>query len=165
MRRVYIALGGNLGDVPAAFISARAAIAALPNTVISASSQLYRTAAIGPPGQPDYCNAIIAAKTTIQPLPLLDALQLIENLHGRVRSVHWGARTLDLDIIAIDDEIIELPRLSVPHMLMYERQFVLRPLCDIQPDWYHPLLDKSALSLLADLIDSGEIPLGEGIVW
>jgi len=165
MKRVYIALGGNLGDVPATFNSARLRIAALPKTSITISSLLYRTPPIGPPGQPDYCNAIIAAKTGLQALALLDALQSIEKLHGRLRSLHWGPRTLDLDIIALDTEIIALPRLSIPHPLMHERQFVLRPLCDIEPGWHHPVLGKSASCLLADLSAGAEPPLADGIVW
>ena len=165
MKRVYIGLGGNLGEVKAAFGSARAEIAVLPETTVTASSLLYRTAPVGPPGQPDYYNAVIAIETDMPSLALLDALQSIEHRHGRVRTLHWGARTLDLDIIAIDADIVELPQLSIPHPLMHTRQFVLRPMCDIAPEWHHPLLDASAASLLTGLLAAGEAPLTEGTVW
>ncbi|WP_018295360.1 2-amino-4-hydroxy-6-hydroxymethyldihydropteridine diphosphokinase [Mariprofundus ferrooxydans] len=165
MKCAYIALGGNLGEVKAAFGSARAEIAALPDTTVTASSLLYRTAPVGPPGQPDYYNAVIAIETDMPSLTLLNALQSIEQRHGRVRTLHWGARTLDLDIIAINTDIVELPQLSIPHPLMHTRQFVLRPMCDIYPAWHHPLLDVSAADLLADLLAAGEAPLTEGVVW
>ncbi|MDX8406041.1 MAG: 2-amino-4-hydroxy-6-hydroxymethyldihydropteridine diphosphokinase [Mariprofundus sp.] len=165
MKQCIIAFGGNLGDVVAAFISARNAIGALPQTRIVRSSRLYRTAPIGPPGQPDYYNAVITINTAREPLQLLDALQAIEHEHGRIRKEHWGARTLDLDIIAIESDIIDSPRLSVPHPLMHTRQFVLRPLCDIQPDWHHPQRAGSASTLLTDLLENNEEPLAEGVIW
>lgn len=165
MNECLIALGGNLGDAPATLRRARAAIDALPDTTVIASSLLYRTPPIGPPGQPDYYNAVIAIATTLSPLPLLDALQAIENNNGRVRLEHWGARTLDLDIIAIGAEIIAQPRLTVPHPYMHDRQFVLRPLCDIEPQWHHPLLGKSVTSLLATLERDEDMTLAEGEIW
>jgi len=165
MHRVHIALGGNLGDVGAAFTTARTAIAALPNTSIVASSSRYRTPPIGPAGQPDYLNAVIAIDTTMAPLALLDALQQIETAHGRERREHWGARTLDLDIVTIDETAIDDSRLIVPHPHMQDRQFVLRPLCDLAPDWHHPHTGKSAADMLAALITGGESPLAEGETW
>ncbi|TLS69145.1 2-amino-4-hydroxy-6-hydroxymethyldihydropteridine diphosphokinase [Mariprofundus erugo] len=165
MNEYLIALGGNLGDAPATLRRARTAIAALPDTSVTASSLLYRTPPIGPPGQPDYYNAVIAVTTALSPLSLLDALQAIENCHGRVRLEHWGARTLDLDIIAMGTQIIEQPRLIVPHPYMHCRQFVLRPLCDIQPQWHHPLLGKSATSLLATVEQDEGVALTMGEIW
>jgi len=165
MRLAYVALGGNLGDVKAAFTSARSMIAALPDTRVTESSKRYRTPAIGPAGQPDYLNAVIAIATEMQPLDLLDALQAIELAHGRERKQHWGARTLDLDIIAIDQQIIASERLSVPHPLMFDRQFVLRPLCDLAPEWQHPDLKMTATERLQEIIASGEVPLPGGELW
>ncbi|MDQ6992574.1 MAG: 2-amino-4-hydroxy-6-hydroxymethyldihydropteridine diphosphokinase [Mariprofundus sp.] len=164
MKTFYIALGGNLGDVPAAFHSARKAITALASTRLMASSRCYRTPPIGPEGQPDYYNAIITINSALEPLVLLNELQNIENQHGRLRIEHWGARTLDLDIIAIDKQTITLPRLTIPHPLMQQRQFVLRPLCDIHPNWHHPLLNQTASTLLANLLIV-EKPLKRGLIW
>lgn len=161
----YIALGGNLGDVAAALCSARSRIAALPATELLHSSRLYRTAPIGPAGQPDYLNAVVMVKSGLPALQLLDALQEIESAHGRIRGERWGARTLDLDIIAIDQLLLDSARLTLPHPHMHERQFVLRPLCDVQPQWHHPRLQRHAAQLLQALLDSGEKAFAKGELW
>ncbi|MDQ6996961.1 MAG: 2-amino-4-hydroxy-6-hydroxymethyldihydropteridine diphosphokinase [Mariprofundus sp.] len=165
MNTIWIALGGNMGDVAATLHSARNSVEQLDHTHIIASSLLYRTPPLGPPGQPDYRNAVIAVASGLEPLALLDALQHIETRHGRVRSEYWGARTLDLDIIAIDNDIIDTKRLSVPHPHMHNRQFVLRPLCDIAPNWQHPRLGKTASALLDALLLAGEPALEKGFKW
>ena len=161
----WIALGGNMGDTPAIFSSARQAICHLPATELLATSPRYRTPPIGPAGQRDYLNAVITVRSALSPLQMLDALQQIETDHGRVRREHWGARSLDLDIIAIDDKIIAQPRLHVPHPHMHQRQFVLRPLCDLTPNWQHPLLKQRASTLLDAIIASGEEAFPEGEIW
>ena len=165
MSKSFIALGGNLGDVKTVFLSARDQIKSLPDTQVTGSSQLYRTPPVGPAGQPDYLNAVIAIETGMAPLELLDALQAIELAHGRKRKEHWGARTLDLDIIAIDRETIEMERLTVPHPFMFERQFVLRPLCDLAPEWQHPQLRQTVAERLKEVIAAGEVPLPGGEAW
>jgi len=166
MNTAWIALGGNMGDVAANFHSARNSIEQLRCMHVVASSLLYRTPPLGQPGQPDYCNAVIAVESELEPLDLLSALQQIETLHGRIRMERWGARTLDLDIIAIGDNIIDTDdRLSVPHPHMHNRQFVLRPLCDIAPNWQHPRLGKTATALLDALLEAGESALEKGIAW
>lgn len=91
-----------------------------------------------PEDQPDYCNAVVEIDTTLQPIELLDAMQTIENNHGRVRSVRWGPRTLDLDILLYGNETIESERLTVPHYQMHVRNFVLCPLHDIAPSLSMP---------------------------
>jgi len=165
MNTILIALGGNISDVPSNFHSARTCIEQLDNTHVAASSLLYRTPPLGPPGQVDYYNAVMAVESGLAPLDFLDALQAIEDEHGRIRAEHWGARTLDLDIIAIDNNIIDTDRLSVPHPHMHTRQFVLRPLCDIAPNWQHPRLGKTASALLDALLLAGEPALTKGIAW
>ncbi|ATX81488.1 2-amino-4-hydroxy-6-hydroxymethyldihydropteridine diphosphokinase [Mariprofundus ferrinatatus] len=165
MSRAFIAFGGNLGDVKNAFISARNQIDALPQTHVVASSLLYRTPPVGPAGQPDYLNAVVSLETELAPLPLLEAMQAIETGHGRVRSEQWGARTLDLDIIAINGEIIDSEQLAVPHPLMFDRQFVLRPLCDLAPEWQHPELKQTAAERLQEIMAAGEPPLPGGEAW
>ncbi|GAV19510.1 2-amino-4-hydroxy-6-hydroxymethyldihydropteridine diphosphokinase [Mariprofundus micogutta] len=165
MKTVFIALGGNLGEVREHFIAARSDIDRLQNTSVSASSLLYRTPPVGPAGQPDYLNAVIRIQTDLDPLALLDALQQIENRYGRERLEHWGARTLDLDIIAIASDIITSERLVIPHPHMFDRQFVLQPLCDLAPQWQHPQLGESATHRLKQIIETGEAPLPEGEAW
>jgi 2-amino-4-hydroxy-6-hydroxymethyldihydropteridine diphosphokinase len=165
MKIAHIALGGNVGEVQSCFIQARVELHALPDTQVTASSLLYRTPAIGPAGQVDYLNAALEIETDLQPLTLLDALQNIENRHGRLRNEHWGPRTLDLDILTVDSLLLNTEDLQLPHPHLQNRQFVLRPLCDIAPNWQHPRSGKSAALMLQELLTTGETPLEKGIKW
>jgi 2-amino-4-hydroxy-6-hydroxymethyldihydropteridine diphosphokinase len=165
MKTAYIALGGNLGKVQTCFTQARTELHALPDTRVTASSLLYQTPPLGPPGQADYLNAVLEIKTDLQPMALLDALQNIENRHGRLRDSHWGSRTLDLDILAVDALILDTERLQLPHPHLQNRQFVLRPLCDVAPNWQHPRSGKSAALLLQELLMAGKTSLAKGITW
>jgi len=131
--RCAIGLGGNLGDAPGTLVQALHDLAALPESRMVAISALYRSAAIGPAGQPDYANAVIALETDLPPWQLLDALQALEASAGRVRDIRWGARTLDLDLLLYGEQCINDARLTVPHPEMQHRAFVLRPLQDIWP--------------------------------
>jgi len=165
MSRIFIALGGNMGDVVAHFRAARTQIEQWDHTHHVQSSLLYQTPPLGPPGQPDYSNAMLAITSTRAPLDILDALQSIELQHGRVRAEHWGPRTLDLDLIAIGALIMASERLCLPHPQMQNRQFVLRPLCDLAPNWQHPQLGTTAAIMLDALLEAGEMPLPKGITW
>lgn len=133
MARAYVALGANLGDPAAQIESAISRMSQLPQTRLLARSQLYRTAPLGPAGQPDYCNAVVALDTGLAPEPLLDALQRIETDLGRVRGEHWGARHLDLDLLLHGDTRCASSRLSLPHPQLAHRRFVLQPLAEITP--------------------------------
>lgn len=164
-RTCFIAMGGNLGDVRTAFIRAREILNELAQSHVTDSSLLYRTAPIGPADQPDYLNAVIRVQSSLLPPSLLETLQDIEQHLGRRRRERWGPRTLDLDIIACDDLIMDTPALTIPHAKMHERMFVLRPLCDIAPDWHHPRLGKSAKALMDVLLARGEAPLAGGETW
>ncbi len=161
----HIALGGNLGDVRSSFIQARDELNAAEGITVLKSSKLYRTLPVGPEGQPDYLNAVIEIATTMKPDALLALLHRIENSHGRVREERWGARTLDLDILTFGDIQIDSELLTIPHIMISERMFVLRPLCDIDSKWQHPLLKVTAEQLMNRLIANGESPLSEGEAW
>jgi 2-amino-4-hydroxy-6-hydroxymethyldihydropteridine diphosphokinase len=130
---VVIALGTNLGDRLAALRVAAAAIAALPGVSVTGISPVYETAPVGGPDQPDYLNAVLTAQVTITARDLLDRLHEIEAAAGRVRSVRWGARTLDLDIIAYDSVLRDDPDLTLPHPRAASRAFVLAPWHDLDP--------------------------------
>jgi 2-amino-4-hydroxy-6-hydroxymethyldihydropteridine diphosphokinase len=127
----YVALGSNLQDPESQLQAAVRALHALDGVRVAATSQVYRSAAVGPGDQPDYLNAAVALVTALPPLDLLDALQAIERRQGRVRGEHWGPRTLDLDLLLYGNQQIDLPRLTVPHPRLAERNFVLAPLADI----------------------------------
>lgn len=96
---------------------------------------------MGPQDQPDYLNAVVKFQTDLDPLALLDVLQDIETHHGRVRSgERWGPRTLDLDLLLYADQVIDTPRLTVPHPGIADRSFVLLPLAELTPDLTIPVL-------------------------
>lgn len=133
MALAYIGLGSNLADPLEQVQTALHELANLPNTRFITCSSLYRSTPIGPEDQPDYINAVAKLESRLEPLVLLDALQAIEQTHGRERKVHWGARTLDLDILLYDQNILQTERLTVPHAFMHERGFVLAPLLEIEP--------------------------------
>ncbi len=138
----WIGLGSNLDDPVRQVNTALVALDSLPQSRLLACSGLYRSAPMGPQDQPDYINAVAGLKTTLPAVALLDALQAIEQDHARVRGEHWGPRTLDLDILLYGDDIIESPRLSVPHPGLAQRNFVLAPLAEITPQLSVPGLGK-----------------------
>jgi 2-amino-4-hydroxy-6-hydroxymethyldihydropteridine diphosphokinase len=131
----YVGLGSNLQQPRLQVSEALAELALLPETHLTARSSLYRTQPLGPAGQPDYINAVAAITTGLSAQTLLEALQALENRHGRVRTdVRWGPRTLDLDLLLYGDAVIDTPGLQVPHPRMAERAFMLVPLAEIAPD-------------------------------
>ena len=131
---VYIALGSNLDDPSAQIHRALAALAHLPQTGLADCAPWYRSAAIGPGTQADYINTVVRLHTELAPLDLLHALQAIETAQGRTRTQHWGARTLDLDILLYDDLSLNTAELTLPHPRLTERNFVLAPLHDLAPE-------------------------------
>ncbi len=134
MHQVYIALGSNLANPIQQLCQALASLIQLPNTQLQKISPFYQSSPLGPQDQPDFINAVVYLETQLEPQDLLSKLQKIEIQQGRMRLRHWGERTLDLDILLIDDLIIDLPNLQVPHYAMHEREFVIVPLADIAPD-------------------------------
>jgi 2-amino-4-hydroxy-6-hydroxymethyldihydropteridine diphosphokinase len=134
----YIGLGSNLENPRAQVEQALVELAAIPESKLLATSPLYRSAPVGPGEQPDYINATALLETSLTPLALLDALQAIEQSHERVRIEHWGPRTLDLDILLLDQQTIDSERLRVPHPYLTQRNFVLYPLADIAPELLLP---------------------------
>lgn len=133
MATAYIALGANLGDPAATVRQAFAALAALPETTVEATSRLYRTAPVGILEQPEFINAAARLRTGLSADALLDALLDIEQQFGRVRAERNGPRTLDLDILLYDDLKSDSERLTLPHPRMHLRAFVLFPLADVVP--------------------------------
>lgn len=149
MPQVVVALGGNLGDVPQTF---RQAAALLESEVAQGDvtlSRLYRSTPVGAVAGDIFWNAAVVFETELEPLVLLGWLQTIESSLGRKRELHWGPRTLDLDLIFYGDEVLRLPRLTVPHPQAWLRRFVLAPVCDLQPDRQHPDLEESVSALLS----------------
>ena len=129
---VYIALGSNLGDRRATLERARTAIASLRDTRIIAESSIEETAPIGPKDQGDYLNQMIAVDTGLEPHALYAALQRIERDAGRVRTVRWGPRTLDLDIVMIEGREFTDNTLTIPHPELPNREFWKRELDELK---------------------------------
>lgn len=134
----YIGLGANLGDPIATLHSAITELRQIPGSRLLATSSLYRSAPLGPPGQPDYINAAACIETDLAPHALLSELQAIENQHGRIREVRWGARTLDLDLLLFGNDEIQTTSLIVPHLELKNRNFVVIPLLELTPGLHLP---------------------------
>ena len=159
-RMMLIALGANLPGLAGASPlqtcdHAARALREIAGLRLAAVSPWYETTPVPPSGQPPYINGVARLEGTIDPVALLSALQAIEQAHGRVRSEANAARTLDLDIVAMGDLIRAAPDPVIPHPRMHTRPFVLRPLLDVAPDWWHPVLQKSARTLLSALPQQG----------
>ncbi len=137
--RVFVGLGANLGDAGATVQQALQTLAALPGTQLVAASSLYRTAPVDASG-PDYINAVAELRTTLEPSALLEALQAIEQAHGRLRPYRNAPRTLDLDLLLHGQRLIDEPALTVPHPRLHQRAFVLEPLAELAPALHHPQL-------------------------
>jgi 2-amino-4-hydroxy-6-hydroxymethyldihydropteridine diphosphokinase len=133
VRAVYIGLGGNLGDPIATLTDALARIAALPGVSLDAVSSAYESAPVGLTDQPPFVNAAARLLTGLPLRDVLAGLLAVENELGRVRSVRYGPRTCDLDILLAGDEVVEEPGLSVPHPRLAERRFALEPLHELDP--------------------------------
>jgi 2-amino-4-hydroxy-6-hydroxymethyldihydropteridine diphosphokinase len=133
--RAYVGLGANLGDPAAQVRAALEALARHPSIGLVAQSPLYRSAPIGLPGQPDYCNAVCAVDTALSPKELMAELIGIERAAGRVRDgSKWGPRVLDLDLLHVDGARSASAELTLPHPEIAHRNFVLVPWAQIAPD-------------------------------
>jgi 2-amino-4-hydroxy-6-hydroxymethyldihydropteridine diphosphokinase len=157
--RCLIAIGSNLGDRLESLRAGVDELAATDGVVIDAVSKLYETAPIGgPENQGPYLNAALTATTTLDAADLLANLHRIEATRERERTIHWGPRTLDLDLLIYGDLVSELPSLLVPHPRQHERRFVLVPVCDVAPDLVHPVLGRTMCELLSDLpVEPGDL--------
>ncbi|TFH14128.1 MAG: 2-amino-4-hydroxy-6-hydroxymethyldihydropteridine diphosphokinase [Acidimicrobiales bacterium] len=150
--RCLIALGSNLGDRLENLRAGVAGIEEADGIDVVAVSPLYETAPVGgPDDQGPYLNAALTADTTLDAATLLALLHRIEAGRERQRTVHWGPRTLDLDLLVHGDVVSDTAMLEVPHPRMHERRFVMVPVCDIAPDVVHPRLGRTMRDLLADL--------------
>jgi 2-amino-4-hydroxy-6-hydroxymethyldihydropteridine diphosphokinase len=148
MATVYLALGTNLGERAA---NLRAALAALaPRVQVTTESHIYETAAWGVADQPAFLNMCIRAETDFAPLDLLAFIKELESALGRVPTIRYGPRRIDLDILFYEALVLDSPPLVIPHPRLHERAFVLVPLADIAPHFVHPVLGLTVFDLLID---------------
>ena len=173
MARVYLSLGSNLGDRLDLLRSAVRRLRESGEIAVVEASPLYESEPWEEePGRTErerrwYLNCVVAIETVLPPRALLGRLQAIEDALGRVRppgtpeARRFAARTLDIDILFYGDEVISGPDdLHVPHLMLSERAFVLRPLADVAPDLEHPTLYATVRELLADLADEHTVRAG-----
>jgi 2-amino-4-hydroxy-6-hydroxymethyldihydropteridine diphosphokinase len=149
MARVFVGVGSNIGDRSAYLQKALDAIGLLPSTTVIQSSSVYETSPVGNHDQPRFLNAVIELSTSLLPGELLKRLQRIEKDLGRTKTVHWGPRTIDLDILLYDDRVIISKGLTIPHPRLEERRFVLVPLVELDPAVVHPVEHKRMDEILA----------------
>lgn len=138
MARCYIGLGANLDHPSEHITNALTALQQSPDWTLLAVSSLYRSPPLGPQDQPDFYNAVAALDTQLSPLAALDWLLAQEQQQGRVRVRHWGERCIDLDLLLYDQQILDHPRLTLPHRELCNRHFVVVPLIEIAPDLILP---------------------------
>jgi 2-amino-4-hydroxy-6-hydroxymethyldihydropteridine diphosphokinase len=154
----YIGLGSNIGDRELKLLMAVAELGKLAGSRITALSPFYETEPVGGVAQDNFYNAVARIATTLSPSALLDELKRIEvKVFHRKESVHWGPRSMDLDILLYGDQVLRDDRLTIPHPLLAERRFVLRPLADIAPSLIHPLLGRSIAELLESLTSTEKV--------
>jgi len=159
-QQAAIAFGSNLGDSLATLEGALAALEEVPGIRVLAHSRWYRSAPVGPP-QPDYINGCALLEVRLSPEAVLEQLHATEHRYGRVRLEHWGARTLDLDLILYGAVQRQSQRLLVPHPCFRERAFVLLPLAEIAPHWVDPLTGKTVADLASTVAERDTVQLLE----
>ncbi|MFC1509544.1 2-amino-4-hydroxy-6-hydroxymethyldihydropteridine diphosphokinase [Candidatus Omnitrophota bacterium] len=151
----YLGLGSNLGDRLTTLQTSLDYLNQSETIRLLRVSPVYETSPVGGPQQPDFFNAAAEIETESEPHELLHICREIENKLGRTRSIHWGPRTLDIDILLYGEEQIQTDRLTIPHPHMHERAFVLKPLADIASQAVHPVSGKSIGELLGTIDCSG----------
>jgi 2-amino-4-hydroxy-6-hydroxymethyldihydropteridine diphosphokinase len=163
MATAYIGLGSNLGDRMAMLRNAIQRLETLGR--ITAASSLYETEPVGYLEQPRFLNAVVMLETDLAPIDLLQTLLGIERDLGRMRSFPNAPRTLDLDLLLVDDVVLDTPELTLPHPRLHERAFVLVPLAEIAPELVVPGSGKTLRELLRTLPDQGGAEVSAAAGW
>lgn len=150
--QLFLHTGSNLGDRHQHLLNANRFIVEEIGEIINASN-IYNTKAWGITDQPDFLNQALELQTHLSPQDVLERILAIEKKMGRQREIKWGQRLIDIDILFYDDLIIDTPNLTIPHPYLHYRNFVLKPLVEIAPDFKHPLLEKTVMELNTGSID------------
>jgi 2-amino-4-hydroxy-6-hydroxymethyldihydropteridine diphosphokinase len=158
MPTVYLALGSNLGDRSA---NLRTALAALhPKVKVQGLSPIYETPPWGVTDQPAFLNMVLRGETRLTPKKLLSYVKSLETSLGRLPTIRYGPRLIDIDILFYDDLVLDTPELILPHPRLHERAFVLVPLADLAPALVHPRLGKPVRELLRVVDTKGIVRIG-----
>jgi 2-amino-4-hydroxy-6-hydroxymethyldihydropteridine diphosphokinase len=153
MNKVYLLIGGNLGDRMENLAKARNLIQDEIGTLLI-TSNIYETAAWGNTNQPDFLNQALLIDAHLEATALMNKLLSIETKMGRIRDIPLGPRTIDIDIIYFNNEVISNDLITIPHPKIADRKFVLMPLVEIAPQFNHPILNKTNQTLLKECGDS-----------
>jgi len=148
---VYLGLGSNIGDRLKYLQGAIDELSGLDGVVVCRVSPVYQTEPVGYEAQDDFYNLVVQVETTLNPMMLLGKIVEVEEKLGRTRTAHKGPRTIDIDILLYGDEVIEEYRLIVPHPRMRLREFVLRPLADLDPEVRIPTVNISVSEALSEV--------------
>jgi 2-amino-4-hydroxy-6-hydroxymethyldihydropteridine diphosphokinase len=157
--RAYVAVGSNLGDRWARLAQAARGLRTAPGVAVVRASRVWDSAPVGPP-QPRYLNAVLELETGRTPASLLGLLREVETSAGRTRDVHWGARTLDLDLLLVGDLVVREVGLTVPHPEMARRRFVLAPLAELHPELVVPGTGLAVSRMLEEAPELDLAPMG-----
>jgi len=155
MEKVYLCFGSNIGDRFKNITEAAGLIGKLPKTKIVRCSGVYESSPIGPI-QRSFLNAVVRISTAIEPMGLLSLVKKIEKKLRRRKTIRWGPRTMDVDILLYGKRILRHPDLMIPHTDIHTRKFALTPLVEIGPDEVHPVLKKTFKNILSDLTDDSQ---------
>ena len=147
----FIGFGSNMGDKARRCEEAISEILKVDNHTLLAKSSFYKTRPVGYTAQDWFVNGVIKIETDLEAPDLFHALKAIENHLGRIETFRWGPRAIDLDLLLFDGACLETPEVTIPHPRLQERQFVLVPLAEIDPDLLHPVFKKSVRRLLEDM--------------
>jgi 2-amino-4-hydroxy-6-hydroxymethyldihydropteridine diphosphokinase len=157
MNKVLLLIGGNLDDRFGLLIEAKEKILKEIGTIKKESS-IYETAPWGFESEQDFLNQVIIVSTSLSPIQVLEKCQFIEDRLGRVRqSEQYISRTMDIDILFYNDEIINISDLIIPHERLHERRFTLAPLVEIAPNFIHPVIKKSLSEILKNCLDEADV--------
>jgi 2-amino-4-hydroxy-6-hydroxymethyldihydropteridine diphosphokinase len=155
-KKIYLHTGSNLGNREKNLFSACQEIEEKIGK-ISQQSSLYETEAWGVENQPAYFNQALEVETQLSPLEVLNTIGVIEKKLGRIRTIRWSSRIIDIDILFYGDSILNTHNLTIPHPRIPDRNFVLIPMKEIAPNLVHPVLKKDILTLLSESTDKCEV--------
>jgi 2-amino-4-hydroxy-6-hydroxymethyldihydropteridine diphosphokinase len=158
MNGVYLIIGGNMGDRLALIQETVDRIDAKIGSILK-KSRIYETAAWGKTDQPSFLNQVLYVHTSLTVFETLALCLEIEKQLGRVRGQKWESRLVDIDILYFNDDVVNQPNVKIPHAHLQDRRFVLVPLCEIAPDYIHPVFLKSNYELLARCDDRLDVLL------